>query len=453
MKFVGIDIGTTSICGMVLDAVNGKIETMNRPNDSWVFSRNKWERKQYPERILAIVGSILDVLLRKHRKIAGIGVTGQMHGILYINANGEAVSPLYTWQDARGSLPYKRTGKTYSQMISERTGYTLAPGLGMVTHWYNRENGLVPAPAVKVCTIHDYYVMGLTGSTLPAIDPTDAASLGIFNLIKNTFDIKALSRAGIGPEEIPEVLPSGTLVGSYRGIPVCTALGDNQASFLGAVRNIKKTVLLNIGTGGQISAFSPNYEQVNGLDVRPFPGGGYIMVGALLCGGKAYALLENFFRKTADFFSLPAGNKDFYMRMNKINYADIREKLDVDTRFAGTRQNSSVRGEIKSISMNNFLPECMVAGFLDGIAKELHDFYSIMPESLRGRVSMFTGSGNGIRRNNLLRSIIGMRFGKKITLPLHSEEASFGAALTAAVATGFFSDFHKAGRIVKYARE
>ena len=41
--------------------------------------------------------------------IAVIGITGQMHGIVYTDCNGMAISPLYTWQDGRGNLPYGDT--------------------------------------------------------------------------------------------------------------------------------------------------------------------------------------------------------------------------------------------------------------------------------------------------------------------------------------------------------
>jgi len=452
VKFIGLDIGTTSICGIVLDTRSGRLQPINRDNNSWVRTKNKWERIQDPNKILGIAQDVISELHRRNKDVAGIGVTGQMHGITYINKHGAAVSPLYTWQDARGSLLYKSTKKTYSRVMSQQTGYMIAPGFGMLTHWYNRVNGLVPADAVKFCTIQDYVVMRLAGRAEPMMDTTNAASLGAFNLRENIFDIKALSSTGIKQKELPEVVSSGTIAGKHKNLPVYSALGDNQASFLGSVRNIDNTVLLNIGTGGQVSAYTRKYVKIDGLDVRPFPGGGYLVVGALLCGGKAYSLLENFFRNTAEFFSLPSGKTDFYERMNSIKYNKLVEDLNIDTRFAGTRQDPSIRGAINSISMNNFRPEYLVAGFLNGMANELHDFYAMMPELIRNRMRSFVGSGNGIRRNNLLRSIISGRFGHKISVPMYCEEASVGAALTAAVGSGFFKDFHSVGRVIKYSR-
>ena len=77
----------------------------------------------------------------------------------------------------------------------------------------------------------------------------------------------------------------------YKDIPVTVAIGDNQASFLGAAGSENNTLLVNMGTGGQISVLTDQYFETEGIEARPFLGGKYLLVGASLCGGKAYALL------------------------------------------------------------------------------------------------------------------------------------------------------------------
>ncbi len=47
----------------------------------------------------------------------GIGFTGQMHGMLYVDASGMAVSPLYTWQDGSGEIPLE-DGRTCVEILS-----------------------------------------------------------------------------------------------------------------------------------------------------------------------------------------------------------------------------------------------------------------------------------------------------------------------------------------------
>ncbi|MBI4978036.1 MAG: hypothetical protein HZC28_11165 [Spirochaetes bacterium] len=447
MKYIGIDIGTTSVCGAVLDTASRRIVTaVTQQNRSFIRTSNSWERIQDTAKILAAARRIITGLTAKHSGIAGIGVTGQMHGIVYVDDNGDVVSPLYTWQDTRAGLPH-RYG-TYAERFSRITGYPVAPGFGLATHFYNLKNNIVPACTVSFCTIMDYIVMKLTGNRSPKIDATNAASFGVFDLRKRCFDTKALAQSGIDTTMLPDVVPSASIAGHWHGIPVVTALGDNQASFLGSVRNIERTALVNFGTGAQVSAFTEKFAAIDGLDTRPFPGGGYLFVGASLCGGKSYALLERFFRKTIACFGVQQP-PDIYAAMNDIDYDSLTDRLAVDTRFAGTRTDPARRGGISNMSMDNLTPEHLIAGFLDGMVNELADMYRAIPARVRTRVQSLTGSGNGLRKNQLLKHIVEKRFGYAMRFPAHVEEAAVGAAMAAAVGTGH-GDFATIGKLIRY---
>lgn len=91
-----------------------------------------------------------------------------------------------------------------------------------------------------------------------------------------------------------------TFLGEYRGRLVSVAIGDNQASFLGAVYDMENSVLVNIGTGGQISVLSDHCLMAENIEARPFVKGRYLLAGSSLCGGRAYAMLEKFFKTYAE---------------------------------------------------------------------------------------------------------------------------------------------------------
>ena len=110
----------------------------------------EWEKIQSVDTIIAVATEILDGFIDDD--VSVIGVTGQMHGIVYVDTYGKAVSPLYTWQDERGNLPYKDT--TYASYLNSFSGY------GNVIDFYNKENGLVPVDDVCYCTIHDTIPIG-----------------------------------------------------------------------------------------------------------------------------------------------------------------------------------------------------------------------------------------------------------------------------------------------------
>ena len=106
MKRIGLDIGTTTISGAVVDTDSGQALTVRTvSNESFIKTSREWERIQDIEQIVSVAKAVLDELTGLYPDVQSIGLTGQMHGIVYVDQEGEGVSPLYTWQDGRGNLP------------------------------------------------------------------------------------------------------------------------------------------------------------------------------------------------------------------------------------------------------------------------------------------------------------------------------------------------------------
>lgn len=435
MSSVGIDIGTTSICAVVIDHKSDEFFTINKPNYSDLKSPYPWEKVQDVSSVVSIVQELLDEVFRRFDDIGEIGITGQMHGILYINSNGDAISPLYTWQDGRGNLPFK-DDCSYASFLSELTGYKVASGYGMMTHYYNMKNGLVPEGAVGICTIMDYIAMILTGNHQPMIDPSNAASLGLFDNKKLSFDMRACQRAGIDTSFLPIVVDSQTVIGKYLGkVPVIAAIGDNQASFIGSVRDFAESIHITVGTSSQISVYTPDYLPAQGVDVRPLPGGGYIVVGAALCGGSTLALLKELFMDVVRKITGKTINESVvydYMSSLKPD-AFTYEDLEVVTSFNGTRENPDERGTIGNISPNNFTADNLVIAFMRGLCRELLAFYNQFPRGVREGKKRIVGAGNGIRKNGSLQLVLSDIFNLRLEVSSYQEDAALGASINAMV--------------------
>ena len=430
MNFLGIDIGTSSICGIVYNTVSKDIVSIAKINNTDMLSCNVWEKVQDAN---AIVDIVLDLI--QELRI-------QYPDIMYVNAEGEAVSPLYTWQDMRGSLLYK-DGMSYAAYLSKQTGFPLSTGFGLVTHYYNKVNSLVPQNAVKLCTIMDYTAMRLTGKCEPLVDCSNAASLGFFDKEKLAFDKEALWNVGIDNSILPEIGKAFSRVGHYENISVYTAIGDNQASFLGSIRDIRHSIHITVGTSSQISVYSDDYVNVPLLDTRPLPGGGYILVGAALCGGCSFSLLKKFFSETIKLYTgEEMDDTDLYKIMVSVPYKEVQEDdIRVETLFGGTRSHPEKRGKIMNISCLNWHPENLIRGFLEGMSQELYDFYQLLPNSIRERKTILVGSGNGIKRNPLLCQILEERFKCHLQVSACREEAALGACICGMVGNGYINNF------------
>lgn len=267
MLCIGLDMGTTSLCGLVWDTeTKGVLRVVSRPNDTLIDHRQAYESTQDANRIARSMRDILEQLLDEHPNVEAIGLSGQMHGIVYIDAAGQALTPLYTWQDGRANLPFDGE-TTYVESLRSITGYPIQAGFGLATHHYHVRVGQIPAGAARICTIADYVAMQLAQTSELVMDPTLAASVGAFDIPRRRFDTDALARAGIDESILPSIAVAGQMVGRYAdSIPIYPAIGDNQASFLGAVGSSASTLLVNVGTGAQISLLADDYREVSGWE-------------------------------------------------------------------------------------------------------------------------------------------------------------------------------------------
>lgn len=433
---LGLDLGTSTISSVILDLTAGTVlASYTIPNDADLPGSHSWEKCQDPVKIMDRVEKLTDSLLRRYPNIGAIGITGQMHGILYLDRQNCPCSPLYTWQDGRAGIGSPST----CELLQEKTGRSIPAGYGLATHCHLMQTGHLPAGAVRLCTVMDYAAWKLTGFHQLRMHSSNAASLGFYDLNTHRFFPDALEKAQIDPDFLPDITSGAETLGHYRGIPVAVAIGDNQASFLGTVQDGTSMVLANFGTGSQISLLTDattaaSCTQSGDLEIRPFLDNTCLLSGSALCGGRAYALLEHFFRSFVSAGDPAVPNQ--YKVLNQMAMQGLQQDdlPLIRTTFCGTRRNADCRGQITNLSENNFSPESFAAGTLLGMCQELFDMYQQMPKKA---VTKLVASGNGVRRNPALRLALQKTFSTEVCMPIHREEAAFGAAMFAGLSGGF----------------
>ncbi len=148
MKALGLDIGTTTISAVVVGMEEREIlKAYTIPNGSFIETDLPWEKIQDPDKIMQKALGLLEEILQEHQDIGVIGLTGQMHGIVYLDENGKHISPLYTWQDGRGNIPVEKilsedpvpedalseAGRSICGILEEEYGVKAHTGYGLVT--------------------------------------------------------------------------------------------------------------------------------------------------------------------------------------------------------------------------------------------------------------------------------------------------------------------------------
>ena len=425
---LGVDVGTTTLSLIVSDAQTGAVVyRMTVLNDSRL-PQAEGQSLQSAERIAELTLDAVASLRDAFPGICAIGVTGQMHGVVLLNGQGEAVSPLYTWQNPLAD-------SAVCAEIREKTGCTVYPGYGHATLYALARAGLLPADAQQYCTIMDYIVMRLTGRKTPLMHSTNAAALGLWNLKDNCFDEAALAALDLVPLRAPMTTANIRPAGFHDGIPVCVAVGDNQASFFGSVQDETHSLLLNYGTGSQLSLVCSSPDTPGG-EIRPYFGNQYLLCRSALCGGRAYAMLERFFAS----FASQAGfsGESQYKTLNAMAEAayDEGKRLHVNTQFCGTRENPDIRGSILGIDEASFTPGALALGVVRGMVDELHDGFD---PAAHPQLRRLVASGNAVRKNPMLRRLLHETFSMPLLLTAQQEEAALGAALLGGIAGGILS--------------
>jgi sugar (pentulose or hexulose) kinase len=468
---IGVDLGTTTVTALALNAESGDIlATVTAPNPAETTSpadkargRSEWHAVRLAEAAGECLCQVSRRLGAAWARLAGLALTGQQHGTVLVKGLWPQ-TPFVNWQDRRGEETYPGGSLTYVEEslrragdgAPRRTGCRLAAGFMGVTLFWLRTNAALP-PDAQACFLSDYFGGILTGTT-PVTDPTLAASSGVFDIQAGTWDADLIAALGLPPSLFPEVRPPGAPLGTItaemaeatelpEGLPVFVGVGDNQASFLGSVADRDDSVLVNVGTGGQVSVYVDEFRYDPRLETRPFPGG-YLLADAGLCGGASYALLERFYRLAGEQLCGVMSDEPLYAAMNRLAASVPRgaDGLVCEPFFAGTRHDPALRASWSGVSAQNFTPAHMTRALLEGMARAFRAGYG----AIGGGKAQFVGAGNGLRENAVLARCVSDEFGLPLRLPRHREEAAFGAALVAAVGAGVFPDLPAAGGLIRY---
>lgn len=474
---IGLDIGTTTVSCVAVDTACGEVlvsatlanNASITPAADRARGRSEWDAVGIGRIATAAVGQCAGQLGQRVSELVGIGITGQQHGVILVDAGGQAVSPLINWQDRRGEEIMPGESVSYVQRAAElagpeaprTSGCMMSAGFMGVTLYWLQQTGALPE-RVTACFAADHVGATLTERP-PVTDPTNGASSGLFDLATRTWDESLISSLELPLSLFPPVREAGDPLGGLsaasaeatglpEGLPVFVGLGDNQASFLGSVADLDETVVVNVGTGAQVGCFTETVHHAPPLETRPFAREGYLLVSAGLSGGRSYAVLHGLFRRLATELLGVAAPDNLYERMNALaaEAPPGSAGLVCEPYFAGTRWDPGRRATISGISDVNLTPGNIIRSLLEGMARGFAEGHDSIRRATGQPRSKLVGAGNGLRQNPVLSQLVADAFGLSLHVPLHREAAAFGAGLIAGVGAGVFADVREAARVVRY---
>jgi len=462
---LGLDFGTTSISAAAV-ATDGRLVARGmKTHRADVAGLLPGRAEQSPAALLNTALQLLaEIAVQLPEPAACLGLTGQMHGLVLADETLQPVGNLITWQDKR-SLESDREGRTLDAFRSlcdpaavARTGCAPSPGYLAVSLFAQMQAGGLPASTRHALVLADWAAATLTG-TAPVTDRTNAASTGAFDLERDRWS-DLIEATGLPRDMFPPVTESGTIVGGLKaefaeiaglpaGLPVASAIGDHQAAVLGSLPSGENAVQVNIGTGGQVSLPVGRFFRTPTSDTRYLPDRRYLLVGAGMAGGDAYAWVRRTVGEWLAAFGVQRSDDEVFDILSRLAAAVPPgcDGLRCEPFFRGTRREPGRRGVLSGISTENFSPGHVARSVLEGIAEALAGFVRHHAEhpDVAGTFTRVIATGNAVRRNRLLAVSLARAFGLPVFVPEHEEEAAYGAAVLAGVRAGLWPGLTEAG--------
>ena len=263
MSFLGIDLGTSFLKGAVLDVERRKLGQVIRKPFPEPISNSDPRRCEFdPEAILKAFQSLVDELAPFAPDCEGVVMCAQMHGLVLMNQQREALSRCITWRDQRAMAPHPSGEGTYLDAILARAtrqdlrqlGNELEAARPICFLFCLKEQGAL-VPGSVPASLPDFVISAMSGEP-PDVDATNASAYGAFNLETSGWHQQLISKLGLDQLAWPKIRKQGEVAGylkvGSRLVPCYAPVGDAQAALVGSLLSAEE-LSLNIATGAQVS--------------------------------------------------------------------------------------------------------------------------------------------------------------------------------------------------------
>ena len=443
-KLLGIDVGTGGTravlldeAGRVLGAATAEHAPMSSPELGWAEQdpRDWWR---------AARGAIAECLTHANataEEIAAIGLSGQMHGLVLLDAAGEVVRPALIWCDQRTeeecrAITERVGAKRLIELVANPalTGFTLPKIWWMRTHepqlWSRVRSIMLPK---------DYVRFKLTGAR--ATDVADASGTLLFDVVNRRWSAAMLRESDLRPEILPEVFESPEITGRVskdgavasglrEGTPVVAGAGDQAAGAVGMGIVEPGNVSATIGTSGVVFAAtsSPVVEPKGRIHTfcHAIRGCWHVM-GVTQGAGLSLKWFRDQFGGGASYDSLMREAAEAPAGADGLLWAPY---------LMGERTphlDPNARGALVGLTAQHTRAH-VIRAILEGVAFSLRDTFTIFRELGVPVKSIRLGGGGA--RSSLWQQIQADVYGMAVDLVAAEEGAAYGAALLAGVGAG-----------------
>jgi xylulokinase len=434
---VGIDIGTSSAKGLAVDPSTGRVLAtveceypVSSPHIGW--------SEQDPDAWLRAARDVLAGLRVAAPEILGIGFSGQMHGLVCLDASGAVIRPAILWNDQRSAPQCEamESGAAKERLL-RLTGNRALPGFTAPKVLWMRENEPDAYARIhRICLPKDYVRDQLIGGHRS--DVADASGTLLLNVAERHWSTELLEDLEIPVAWLPELAESPDAVGRLDGVVVAAGAGDQAAAAVGAGITGPGPLSVVLGTSGVVLAATNEYLADREGRVHAFCHAAperWMVMGVMLSAAGSLAWYHDTLNPGMDFDTLLGEAESVapgcegltflpYLSGERTPHADP----DARAAFCGLSVTHG-RGAI-------------TRSVLEGVAFALRDCLDTVTGAgatpTRGRVS---GGGS---RSRLWLQIVASALELPLEIMATDQGSAFGAALLGGVAGGVYATLEEA---------
>ncbi len=452
--FLGIDVSTTATKALLVNergevvAVASTEYPFETPHPLWSEQDPAlwWDGAQKSIRAVIAKSGVAA------ENIRGVGLTGQMHGLVLLDEAGKVLRPAILWNDQRTQAQcdtiHQRIGREKFIDISGNvalTGFTAPKIL-----WVAENEPEIYRKARHILLPKDYIRCCLTGEY--AMDKADGSGTVLFDLRQRGWSAEILDALQIPAEWLPPTFEgceftgvvsahAAELTGLKPGTPVAAGGGDQAAQAVGVGAVEPGIVGLTVGTSGVLFATTPSalIEPQGRLHAfcHALPGAWHFM-GVMLSAAGSLQWYRDTLAPGVSFDELvheaadaPAGSEGLqflpYLSGERTPYPDPH-----------------ARGAFIGLSIRHRRAH-MTRAVLEGVAFGLKDIFGLVQQAGLREITQVRASGGGTK-SRLWRQILASALGSELVTVNTTEGAAYGAALLAGVGAGAWPDVLSACR-------
>lgn len=452
---LGLDVGTSGARAVAVDE-EGRVVAeasagypLSSPHPGW----SEQDPADWWRATTEVLGRVAGEV---EGDIVGLGLTGQMHGSVFLDSSDEIIRPALLWNDQRTEAQCEKiTEAVGAKRLIELTGNPALTGFqAPKIVWLRDEEPENYGRVSRVLLPKDYVRLMLTGER--ATDASDAAGTLLLDVRRREWSSEILEALEIPPEWLPAVYEGPESTGTLRdevakelglppGIPVAAGGGDNASAAVGTGIVRRGLLSSSVGTSGVLfahsDAFSPDPSGRLHAFCHAVPGKWHLMGVTLSAGGSLSwwrdSLGTDYGELVGAAEEVPPGSEGLIF----LPYLTGERTPHLDPK---------ARGAFFGLTSRHTASH-MTRAVMEGVVFSLRDSLEIM-RSLGVPIEQVRATGGGAR-SALWRRLQADIYGLPVHRTTSEEGPAYGAALLAGVAAGVYGDVAEATSVIKLREE